>query len=553
MTKKQIKVGTDELVAGINAVRNAVVATMGPKGRFVIIDKIYGDPVATKDGMTVAKEFTSDDPVEMTGVKMIQDMTKKVAEESGDGTTCATLLCADFIRIGAREIKQGKSPNLVCQQLDQLVQEVKEHVDRVKINIAGDEKMVKNVARVSLNGDDVLADIVAEAILKTGIDGVVNVEKSSGFATNLEITEGMRVAQGYASPYFVTDPEKMVTEFEDAQVFLSKKRILTMKEIIKILESAYAEEKPLLIVCDQVHDDVLAMLIANRLDKNFKVCVVSNVDMDGTMDDLRDLAIYTGANIVGDDVDSFDKVKLGRADKVRVTRNSLTVTHDTSKDEVLVGSSETAINEKFTRFEESIKARVSYYKNKTNDETLSVEVRDAYKKKLARLTGGVAVIKVGGLTKAEISERKDRVDDAVAATKLAIKSGVVAGGGRCLASLFESGMELSSFDEVLLSPIRQMCKNAGVTLSVIDDCVTDLGGVDEKSDETIDNSIPEPEEPVLMTVGYNFATDKNEDLVDAGIVDPAEVVVNAVRYAASTAKTVLSTACVMTEIEEEEK
>lgn len=519
---KQIAFDTEKVISGVEKLARAVKQTMGAKGRLVIIDHLYGGATATKDGMTVAREVELEDPMEMTGVKMMQDMTRKVADTAGDGTTCATVLAEAFIKCAQEELKvrPQTSPNYLRKQLTELVAGVESRIDAMKtlVDSASD---IENVATVSMNGDRELGKKIAEAAEKVGKDGVIAVEMSKGFDTQVEVTEGMQFNTGYVSPYFVTDPEKMVCEFEDAAILMTKKRIYHFNDILKIVESCHSDGRPLVIICDEIENDVVGILVENRLKRNLKVCVVRAPGFgDSSIEHLRDIAVVTGAKIVGDEDDgTFDNAVGGNARRVVIT-----------KDKTLIVNGATD-KEKFD-------ARVKYLREEVDKPRPEREKKEL-SERLARLVGGVAVIRVGGITEAEAKERKDRVDDAVAATKCAIEDGIVSGGGVALLRIADDLYGSNVFSCCLREPFFNIIKNGGYdkqeVLHLLYDFETDNHG------------------RLRPGIGIDVEEGLPKNMKDIGVIDPAKVIKNAIKHAASTAATILHTGCVMTEVEDKKE
>ena len=522
---KNIVFDTDKLAAGVDKLADAVKITMGPKGRTVVIDKSYGAPVATKDGVTVAKAVSLADPAENIGARMIQEVAKKAGDDAGDGTTTATVLAQKIIREGRRVIAAGMNPMDIKRGIDlataAVVADIESHARPVK-----NSSEIAQVATISANGDSDIGKKIADAMERVGQEGVITVEEAKGLDTEIDVVEGMQFDQGFMSPYFVSNPDKMLAELDGAAILVSEKKITGLQALLPILEPIAQQGRPLLIIAEDVESEALATLVVNRLRGGLKVCAVKAPGFgDRRKEMLRDIAIVTGATVVSDDMGmTFDKVTpevLGSAKRVVVDKSST----------LIVGGSgdKNAIGARAEEIRKQIKLSTSDYD------------REKLSERLAKLVGGVAVIKVGGMTEVEVKEKKDRVDDALAATRAAVAEGIVAGGGvalvrACGALAKVSGentdqnVGIDIIRRAIVAPCAQIAENAGVSGEIV------VGKVSEAKD---------------YNFGYNAQTGEYVDMLKAGIIDPAKVVKTAIMAAASTAGVMLTTGAVMSEIPEE--
>ncbi|MBO4683317.1 MAG: chaperonin GroEL [Alphaproteobacteria bacterium] len=525
MMAKNIVFDTDKLAAGVDKLADAVKITMGPKGRTVVIDKSYGAPVATKDGVTVAKAVSLADPAENIGARMIQEVAKKAGDDAGDGTTTATVLAQKIIREGRRVIAAGMNPMDIKRGIDlataAVVADIESHARPVK-----NSSEIAQVATISANGDSDIGKKIADAMERVGQEGVITVEEAKGLDTEIDVVEGMQFDQGFMSPYFVSNPDKMLAELDGAAILVSEKKITGLQALLPILEPIAQQGRPLLIIAEDVESEALATLVVNRLRGGLKVCAVKAPGFgDRRKEMLRDIAIVTGATVVSDDMGmTFDKVTpevLGSAKRVVVDKSST----------LIVGGSgdKNAIGARAEEIRKQIKLSTSDYD------------REKLSERLAKLVGGVAVIKVGGMTEVEVKEKKDRVDDALAATRAAVAEGLVAGGGvalvrACGALAKVSGentdqnVGIDIIRRAIVAPCAQIAENAGVSGEIV------VGKVSEAKD---------------YNFGYNAQTGEYVDMLKAGIIDPAKVVKTAIMAAASTAGVMLTTGAVMSEIPEE--
>ncbi len=522
---KEIVFNTDKLAAGVDKLANAVKITMGPKGRTVVIEKSYGAPAATKDGVTVAKAVSLADPQENIGARMIQEVAKKAGDDAGDGTTTATVLAQKLIREGRRVIAAGMNPMDIKRGIDiataAVVADIDKHARPVK-----NSAEIAQVATISANSDRDIGEKIADAMEKVGKEGVITVEEAKGLDTEIDVVEGMQFEQGFMSPYFVTNSEKMLAELEGAQILVSEKKITGLQALLPILEPIAQSGRPLLIIAEDVESEALATLVLNRLRGGLKVCAVKAPGFgDRRKEMLKDIAIVTGATVISDDMGmTFDNISmdvLGTAKKVVVSKDSTLLAHG--------GGDKKAIAARADEIRNAISATSSDYD------------REKLAERLAKLVGGVAVIKVGGMTEVEVKEKKDRVDDALAATRAAVEGGIVAGGGvalvRAVAALdkikganADQNVGIDIVRRALVAPCAQIAENAGVSGEIV------VGKVSEAKD---------------YNTGYNAQTGEYVDMMKAGIIDPAKVVKTAIAAAASTAGVMLTTGAVMSEIPEE--
>lgn len=522
---KDIIFNTDKIAAGVDKLADAVKITMGPKGRTVVIDKSYGAPVATKDGVTVAKAVSLKEPAENIGARMIQEVAKKAGDDAGDGTTTATVLAQKIFREGRRVIAAGMNPMDIKRGIDiataAVVADIESHARPVK-----NSSEVAQVATISANGDADIGKKIADAMERVGKEGVITVEEAKGLDTEIDVVEGMQFDQGFMSPYFVSNSEKMIAELDGAQILVSEKKITGIQALLPILEPIAQQGKPLLIIAEDVESEALATLVLNRLRGGLKVCAVKAPGFgDRRKEMLRDIAIVTGATVVSDDMgmtfENLTPAVLGSAKRVVVDKSTT----------LIVGGAgdKKAIAARADEIRANIKQSTSDYD------------REKLSERLAKIVGGVAVIKVGGMTEVEVKEKKDRVDDALAATRAAVADGIVAGGGVALlragAALAKAKGEnadqnvgIDIVRRAIVAPCAQIAENAGVSGEIV------VGKVSENKE---------------YNFGYNAQTGEYVDMMKAGIIDPAKVVKTAIMAASSTAGVLLTTGAVMVEIPEE--
>lgn len=522
---KEIVFNTDKLAAGVDKLANAVKITMGPKGRTVVIEKSYGAPVATKDGVTVAKAVSLPDPQENIGARMVQEVAKKAGDDAGDGTTTATVLAQKIIREGRRVIAAGMNPMDIKRGIDIAVASVIADIDKHARPVKNSSEIAQ-VATISANSDAEIGKKIADAMEKVGKEGVITVEEAKGLDTEIDVVEGMQFDQGFMSPYFVTNSEKMLAELDGAQILVSEKKITGLQALLPILEPIAQSGRPLLIIAEDVESEALATLVLNRLRGGLKVCAVKAPGFgDRRKEMLKDIAILTGATVISDDMGmTFDNISmevLGTAKKVVVSKDSTLLAHG--------GGAKKAIAARADEIRVALSNTISEYD------------REKLSERLAKLVGGVAVIKVGGMTEVEVKEKKDRVDDALAATRAAVSDGIVAGGGialvRAVAALknvtgdnTDQNVGIDIVRRALTQPCAQIAENAGVSGEIV------VGKVMDAKD---------------YNFGYNAQTGEYVDMMKAGIIDPAKVVKTAIQAAASTSGVMLTTGAVMSEIPEE--
>jgi len=536
---KQIVHGEESrqaILRGVNTLANAVKVTLGPKGRNVVIEKKFGSPTITKDGVTVAKEIELADTQENMGAQMVREVASKTSDVAGDGTTTATVLAQAIYRDGAKTVAAGANPMAlkrgieraiaaICGTLDKEGERVKGYLDTLSKPVSGE--MIAQVGTISANNDETIGRIIAEAMKKVGKDGVITVEESRTMETSLEVVEGMQFDRGYLSPYFVTDPERMECVLDDAYILINEKKISTMKDLLPLLEQIAKGGKPLLIIAEEVDGEALATLVVNKLRGTLQVCAVKAPGFgDRRKAMLQDIAILTGGKAITEDLgiklENVQLQDLGRAKKITVDKDNTTIVEGRGKSAEIEG-------------------RVKEIRSQV-DKTTSDYDREKLQERLAKLVGGVAVIKVGAATETEMKEKKARVEDAMHATRAAVEEGIVPGGGvalvRCQAALDalkQKGDEQIGGDIVrraLEEPLRQIVGNAGEEGAIV------VGKIKESSDPNF---------------GYNAQTGKFEDLVKAGVIDPTKVARTALQNAGSIAALMLTTEALVSEIPKEEK
>jgi len=519
---KQITYGDDSrqsILRGVNRLADAVRVTLGPRGRNVVLDKKYGSPLITKDGVTVAKEIELKEPLENMGAQMVKEVASKTSDVAGDGTTTATLLAQAIYREGSKNVTAGANPMAIKRGIEKAVAAVTEELKKLSKPVKG--KMIAQVGTISANNDETIGGIIAQAMEKVGKDGVITVEEAKSIETSLEIVEGMQFDRGYLSPYFVTDPERMECVLENALVLIHEKKISGMKDLLPLLEQVAKLGQPLLIVAEDLEGEALATLVVNKLRGTLQVAAVKAPGYgDRRKAMLEDIAILTGGKAITEDLGiKLENLKvddLGKAKKITIDKDNTTIVE---------GSGQA----------KDIEGRVKQLRTQV-EETTSDYDREKLQERLAKLVGGVAVIKVGAATETEMKEKKARVEDAMHATKAAVEEGIVAGGGvallRCLGAVGavkaegDEAVGVSIIRRALEEPLRQIAGNAGHEGAVVVARVREL-----KGDE-----------------GFNAQTDVYEDLVEAGIIDPTKVVRCALQNAASIASLLLSTEAVICEI-----
>jgi chaperonin GroEL len=525
---KQIVTGENSrqaILRGVNILADAVKITLGPKGRNAVIEKKFGAPIITKDGVTVAKEIELRDPLENMGAQMVREVASKTSDVAGDGTTTATVLAQAIFREGVRTVAAGASPMALKRGIDKAVEVAVGEIKRLSREVKGD--MIAQVGTISANTDKQVGSIIAEAMKKVGKDGVITVEESKTMETTLEVVEGMQFDRGYLSPYFVTDPERMECVLEDALILIHEKKISSMKDLLPLLEQSAKMSKPLLIIAEDVEGEALATLVVNKLRGTLQCAAVKAPGFgDRRKAMLEDIAILTGGKAITEDLGvKLENVKiedLGRAKKVTIDKDNTTIVAGAGK----AGEIEGRIKQLRVQIEEA-----------TSDyDTEKLQER------LAKLVGGVAVIKVGAATETELKEKKARVEDAMHATRAAVEEGIVSGGGtallRCLPALEklklhdDEAIGVNIVKRALEEPIRQIAQNAGHEAALV------VGRVRESKDENF---------------GFNAETGEFGDLVKAGVIDPAKVTRLALQNAASIVSLMLTTEVLIADAKEEEK
>nr|PZN87721.1 MAG: chaperonin GroEL [Pseudomonadota bacterium] len=517
MAAKEVKFAADareRMMRGVDILANAVKVTLGPKGRNVVIEKSFGAPRTTKDGVTVAKEIELEDKFENMGAQMVREVASKTNDVAGDGTTTATVLAQAIVREGLKAVAAGMNPMDLKRGIDkavaQAVEEIQKRAKKVK---SSDE--VAQVGTISANGESEIGKMIAEAMQKVGNEGVITVEEAKSLETELEVVEGMQFDRGYLSPYFITNADKMVAELEDPYILIHEKKLSGLQAMLPVLEAVVQTGKPLLIIAEDVEGEALATLVVNKLRGGLKVCAVKAPGFgDRRKAMLEDIAILTGGTVISEDLgiklENVTLDMLGRAKRVTIDKDNTTIVDGAGK-------------------KKDIEARVAQIKVQI-EETTSDYDREKLQERLAKLAGGVAVIKVGGATEVEVKERKDRVDDALNATRAAVEAGVVPGGGvallRAAAAINVKGENedqdagIQIIKRALQAPIRQIAENAGVEGSIV------VGKVLESKS---------------YNFGYDAQNDEYGDLIEKGIIDPAKVVITALQDAASVAGLLITT------------
>jgi chaperonin GroEL len=518
MSAKDVKFGAsarERMLRGVDILADAVKVTLGPKGRNVVIEKSFGAPRTTKDGVTVAKEIELEDKFENMGAQMVREVASRTNDEAGDGTTTATVLAQAIIREGMKSVAAGMNPMDLKRGIDKAVLKVIETIKGMATPIKGSSEIAQ-VGTISANGESSIGDMIARAMEKVGNEGVITVEEAKSLETELEVVEGMQFDRGYLSPYFITDAEKMRAELEDPYILLFEKKLSSLQAMLPVLEAVVQSNRPLLIISEDVEGEALATLVVNKLRGGLKIAAVKAPGFgDRRKAMLEDIAVLTGGQVISEDLgiklENVTLDMLGNAKKVSITKDDTTIVD---------GAGEKA----------AIEGRVSQIRRQIEDTTSDYD-KEKLQERLAKLAGGVAVIKVGGASEIEVKERKDRVDDALNATRAAVEEGIVPGGGVALlkASRVLVGMTGDNEDQnqgiqiiarALQAPIRQIAENAGVEGSIV------VGKVMESKDANF---------------GYNAQTEKYEDLVASGVIDPAKVVRTALQDAASVAALMITT------------
>ena len=515
----------EELKKGVDELADAVKVTLGPKGRNVIIEKKFGAPHITKDGVTVAKEIELEDPFQNMGAQLVKEVASKTGDDAGDGTTTATVLAQAIVNVGLKNVAAGANPMDLKRGIDKAVAKVVEGIKAQAQEVGDDFEKIESVARISANNDSEIGQLIAEAMKKVKKEGVITVEEAKGTDTTVDIVEGMQFDRGYISPYFVTNTEKMECEMDTPYILIYDKKISALKDLLPVLEATAQTGRPLLIIAEDVDSEALATLVVNRLRGSLKICAVKAPGFgDRRKEMLEDIAVLTGGVVISEEkglkLESTTIEMLGRAEKITVNKENTTIVNG-------MGS------------KDSIAARVAQIKAQIETPTSDYD-REKLQERLAKLAGGVAVLYIGAASEVEMKEKKDRVDDALSATRAAIAEGIVPGGGvayiRCIPAL--DGLKGANEDETtgieivkraIEEPLRQITANAGVEGAVVVQKVKDGEG----------------------DFGYNARTDTYENFFAAGVIDPAKVTRVALENAASIAGMFLTTECVIADKKEE--
>ncbi len=518
MSAKDVKFNTDarsKMLKGVNILADAVKVTLGPKGRNVVLDKSFGAPRITKDGVSVAKEIELEDKFENMGAQMVKEVASRTNDEAGDGTTTATVLAQAIVKEGMKAVAAGMNPMDLKRGIDMATAKVVEHIKNAARTVENSDE-VAQVGTISANGEAEIGRQIADAMQKVGNEGVITVEENKGLETETDVVEGMQFDRGYLSPYFVTNADKMIAELEDCMILLHEKKLSSLQPMVPLLEQVIQSQKPLLIIAEDVEGEALATLVVNKLRGGLKIAAVKAPGFgDRRKAMLQDIAILTGGQVISEDLgmklESVTMDMLGNAKKVSITKDETTIVDGAGQ-------------------KSEIEARVSQIRTQI-EETTSDYDREKLQERVAKLAGGVAVIRVGGMTEVEVKERKDRVDDALNATRAAVQEGVVVGGGVALVQGAKAldGLEGQNADQnrgisivriALEAPLRQIAQNAGVDGSVV------AGKVRESTD---------------LKFGYNAQTDEYGDMFKFGVIDPAKVVRTALEDASSIAGLLITT------------
>ena len=518
----------DGLKRGVDALANAVKVTLGPKGRNVIIGKPFGGPTITKDGVSVAKEVELQDPLENMGAQMVKEVASKTNDLAGDGTTTATVLAQAIVKEGLKNVAAGANPIDLKRGIDKAVEAIVTDLGKQAKKVDGDIGKVKQVATISANNDEVIGDLIAAAFEKVGNDGVVTVEEAKGIETYIDLVEGTQLSRGYLSPYFVTNPDKMTVELNSTLILLCEEKITNFQQIVPILEASIQQQKPLLIIADGVDDQALSTLVVNKLRGGLKIAAIKSPEFGQRKSDImEDLAILTGGVVINKDkgvsLTQFQPEMFGECSLATITSDSTTLTG--TKGDV-----------------DKVKERVELIRKQISETTSDFD-KEKLQERAAKLIGGVAVLYVGAASEVEMKEKKDRVDDALNATRAAIEEGIVAGGGVALLRARLTLKDLSPLNsdektgidiiyKAVESPLRTIVENAGLEGSVIiakvDDCKNNIN------------------------YGYNAKTDEYVDMLEQGIIDPKKVTRTALENAASVASMILTTECALIPIKDED-
>jgi chaperonin GroEL len=529
MSAKKLEFGESArrgVLAGVSKLSRAVKATLGPKGRNVVLEKKWGAPTVTKDGVTVAKEIELDDKYENMGAQMVKEVASKTSDVAGDGTTTATVLAEAIFREGLRNVTAGANPMALKRGIDRAVDAIVEKLEKQSTKVRDDRSVIKNVAAISANSDEAIGAIIADAMQKVGNDGTITVEEASGIDTTLDVVEGMQFDKGYLSPYFVTDNERMEAILEDAYILIHEKKISNLKDLLPLLEQIAKSNKPLLVIAEDIEGEALATLVVNKIRGTFQACAVKAPGFgDRRKAMLEDIAILTGGLAITEDLgrtlESISLADLGRAKRVAIDKDNTTIIEGAGKSKDIVG-------------------RINLIKRQI-EETTSDYDREKLQERLAKLAGGVAVINVGAATEIEMKEKKARVEDALHATRAAVEEGIVPGGGVALLRCQDAidGLKLSGDEKIgagivrraIEEPLRQIAANSGDEGATVVQKVKSLKGGN----------------------GYNASTGDYEDLMKAGVIDPAKVTRTALQNAASVAGLLLTTEVLIAELPEKKE
>lgn len=525
---KEIKYNTEAregLKAGVDALANAVKVTLGPKGRNVVIDRKFGAPAITKDGVSVAKEIELEDPIANMGAQMVKEVASKTADDAGDGTTTATVLAQSIISVGIKNVTAGANPMDLKHGIDKAVEAVVANLQKQSQSVGNDNNKIKQVATISANNDEYIGGLIAEAMSKVKKEGVITVEEAKGTDTYVDVVEGMQFDRGYISAYFMTDPEKMEAVLEKPYILLTDKKISTLKEIVTLLEAAAKNGRAVVIIAEDVDGEALSALVVNKLRGALKIAAVKAPGFgDRRKEMLEDIAILTGATVISEEkgirMDAATIEMLGSADKITITKENTTIVNGAGQ--------KTAIAARVAQIRKQMELSTSDYD------------KEKLAERLAKLAGGVAVLYVGAATEVEMKAKKDRVDDALAATRAAVEEGIIPGGGVAYIRAISSLEKLKGDNEdqttgiqiikrAIEEPLRQIVTNAGGEGSVVVQKVREGKGA----------------------FGYNARDDRYEDLLKAGIIDPTKVARVALENAASVASMFLTTECVLVDIKED--
>ncbi len=524
---KQITTGDEArqaLLRGVNILSNVVKETLGPRGKNVVLEKKFGSPTSTKDGVTVAKEVELKDPLENMGAQLVKEVASKTSDVAGDGTTTATVLAQSIYSEGLKYVTAGANPNLIKKGIERAVETVVEEVKKISRDVSGE--MIAQVGSISANNDESIGKIIAEAMDKVGKDGVITVEEAKGLETTMDIVEGMQFDRGYLSPYFITDPERMECVLEEPLILLHEKKISNLRDFLPLLENVAKMGRPLLVVAEEVEGEALATLVVNKLKGTFSCASVKAPGFgDRRKAMLEDIAVLTGGKVITEDIgvklESVTVDWLGNAAKVVIDKDNTTIVEGKGK-------------------QEEVQARIKQIRAQI-EETTSDYDREKLQERLAKMVGGVALIKVGAATETELKEKKARVEDAMHATKAAVEEGIVPGGGVALLRT-QKALEALKLDgdmqigvnivkRAIEEPLRQIANNAGYEGSIVVEKIKDME----------------------QDMGFNALTEKYEDLVKVGVLDPTKVVRIAMQNASSIAGLLLTTEGLVSEIPEEEK